>query len=176
MVIAGRLQDQKVDKDKRDGIFVLDRNTDTIHQIVPYASRSQDVRSLNVGDRGDLVIYEDKGFVLTYTGANGELAPIGRQPGNFPVLMPDGQGFVYADRTELILNTGESRRELLSAPNVVGSIRVSPDSAFVAFGIDLFGDLSSTQLRICDLKTLACVDGPKYSDWIAARETFWVRQ
>jgi hypothetical protein len=90
--------------------------------------------------------------------------------------MPDGQGFVYADRTELILNTGESRRELLSAPNVVGSIRVSPDSAFVAFGIDLFGDLSSTQLRICDLKTLACVDGPKYSDWIAARETFWVRQ
>ena len=122
------------------------------------------------------MIYEDKGVVLTFTGSNGELAQTAHHPGILPVLMPDGRGYIYADGAQLFLNTDGSSRQLLSVRNLVGAIRVSPDSAFIAFGIDHFGDLSSTQLRICELKTLDCVDGPKYWEWVAGRETFWIQQ
>ncbi len=175
-VIAGRLQDTNVDKEKRDAIFVLDRKTGALDRIALYASLGQDVRSLNVGDKGDLVIYEDKGAVLTFTGAGGNRRLASRHSGRFPALMPDGGGYIYAESAQLILDEGETKRDLWSVPNLVGAIRVSPDSHFIAFGIDLFGDLSSTQLRVCELKTRGCENGPKYADWIAARETFWIQQ
>lgn len=176
MVIAGRLQGPTIAKDKRDGIFVLNRSTGSVHPLAPYASRTQDIRSFNVSDAGDLVIYEDKEAVMIFTGSDGHLTLTDHHAGKLPVLMPDGRGYVYSDRGQLILNDGKAKRKLLSSPNVVGAIRVSPGAQFLAFGIDLFGDLSSTELRICELKALACVDGPKYSDWIAGRETFWVRR
>ena len=37
MVVAGRLEDPTLEKGYRDGIFVLDRSTDGVHPIAPYA-------------------------------------------------------------------------------------------------------------------------------------------
>ncbi len=175
LVIAGRLQDPTVDKDKRDGIFVFDRRTGALDRIAPYTSLGQDVRSLNVDDRGDVVIYEDKGNVLTFTGTGGSRELASHHPGKFPALMPDGRGYIYTDGRQLILHEREAERVLLKVPNVVGAIRVSPNSQFIAFGVDLFGDLSSTKLRVCELKAMTCEDGPRYADWIAGRETFWIQ-
>ena len=67
------------------------------------------------------------------------------------------------------------KRELLPAPKLVGGIRVSPDGRFVAFGVDEYGDLSETHLRICELNLKACMDGPKYTEWIAGKETYWTK-
>ena len=176
MVIAGRLQDPSVPRDKRDGIFVLNRKTGGLHPIAPYASLSQDIRSFNVSDDGDRVIYEDNGSVMIFSGPGGQTVSKDHHPGKLPALMPDGRGYVYLGGSELILNDGQTKRQLLSVSNVVGAIRVSPEAQFIAFGVDLFGDLSLSQLRICEVKTLACVDGPKYTDWIAGRETFWIKE
>jgi hypothetical protein len=74
------------------------------------------------------------------------------------------------------LKDQKASRTLLSVRNVVGGIRVSPDAQFVAFGIDLSGDLSTSQLNVCELSTQSCVAGPKYTDFIAGRETFWIKR
>lgn len=174
IVIAGRRQG--LPKEKRDGIFLYSRTDKRGQYLGPYASRGEDVRSINVSDIGDLVIYEDKETVLIFGEKNGELTLIDRHAGKLPVLMPDGRGYIYSDGGQLILNESKTKHGLLSAPNLVGAIRVSPDSQFIAFGMDLFHNLSSTQLRICEVKTRVCIDGPKYSDWIAGRETFWIKR
>jgi hypothetical protein len=176
MVIAGRLQDPSVEKDKRDGIFLVTRNTGSVHPIAPYPSLSQDFRSFNVSDAGDRVIYEDKETVMIFTGSDGHLTLTDHHAGKLPVLMPDGRGYIYSDRGQLILNDGKAKRELLRIPNVVGAIRISPDAQFMAFGVDPSGNLASTELKICELKTLACTDGRTYTDWIAGQETFWLKR
>ena len=176
MVIAGRLAEPSVEKDKRDGVFLLDRSTGAIHTIAPYASLSQDTGSFNVSDAGDRVIYENNGTVMIFKAVGGRLALTDRHAGHLPALMPDGRGYIYSDRGQLILNDGKARRALLSIPNVVGAIRISPDNQFLAFGVEPFGNLGSTRLKICDLNTSVCIDGPMYSEWIAGRETFWIER
>jgi hypothetical protein len=89
--------------------------------------------------------------------------------------MPNGQGYFYANAESLILDDGKSKREILHATHVIGAIRVSPDASFVAFGVGVEQD-GETQLRVCDLRTKACVNGPRYVDWIAGRETFWIQR
>jgi hypothetical protein len=176
MVIAGRLAEPDVAKDKRDGIFLLNRTAGSVHPIAPYASLSRDIRSFNVSDAGDTVIYEDNETVMIFTGLGGHLTLTDHHAGKLPVLMPDGQEYVYSDRGQLISNKGKARRELLSISNVVGAIRISPDGQFMAFGVDPLGNLASTELKICELKTLACVNGPTYTESIAGREAFWLKR
>jgi hypothetical protein len=173
IAIAGRLRGGT--KDRRDGVFLYSRVSGNVQYLAPFNNLTEDIRSLNVSDRGDLLLYEDKGTVMLFKGPIGHLVASEQHPGKLPVLLPDGSGYIYFDRGQLILNEGNATRELLSVPNLVGAIRVSSDAQFVAFGVDLFGNLASTQLRICQLKTLGCIDGPKYSDWIAGKETFWIK-
>lgn len=176
IAIAGRPRRNSTAKDTEDGVFLFDRDRGSIQYLAPYNNRSEDIHSLNVNDHGDLVLYEDKGTILTFATPSGQPTLINRHPGRLPVLLPEGQGYIYSDRGQLILADGTTKHQLFSAPNVVGGIRLSPDAHFVAFGVDLSGDLSSSQLKVCELNTLACVDGPKYSDWIAGRETFWIKE
>jgi len=173
MIIAGRLKDPAVGT-LRDGIFILDRSNGEVQYVAPYpkAGSNEDIRSLNVSDQGNVVLYEDAGIIVAFVGEK-RLTFAERHPGKFPVLMPDGQAYVYADRGRLILNDRKAEREVLRIPEIAGAIRVSPDGNFVAFGVESGGD---TQLRICELSTQKCVDGPKYQDWIAGRETFWIKR
>jgi Tol biopolymer transport system component len=176
IAIAGRAQVAVAPNDRRDGIYLFNRNTGDVKYLAQYDSRSESVGSLSVSDRGDLLVFEEKGTVLLFGGSDGQLTLIDHHPGRLPTLLPDGSGYIFSYRGRLILTNDVTKRQLFSVPSVVGAIRVSPDSQFVAFGVDLSGDLSSTQLRICEVKTLTCVEGPKYSDWIAGRETFWMIQ
>ena len=89
--------------------------------------------------------------------------------------MPNGKGYFYANDESLLWDNGKSKREILSATHVIGAIRVSPDANFVAFGVGVERD-GETQLRVCDLRTKACVNDPRYVDWIAGRETFWIKR
>jgi hypothetical protein len=172
MIIAGRLKDPAV-SEPRDGIFLLDRSDGRVQYVAPFpnAGLNEDIRSLNVSDQGN-VVYEDDGTIATFVGEK-RLTLAKRHAGKFPTLMPDGQAYLYADRGRLVLNDRKADRELLRIPEIVGAIRVSPDGNFVAFGVESGGD---TQLRICELCTQNCVDGPKYYDWIAGRETFWIKR
>ncbi len=176
IVVAGRLQDSTIGEDQRDGIFLWDRMGSSVRPLASYESRSQDIRSFNVDDAGDEIIYEDNATVMVLKGSNGHLVLTDHHAGKFPVLIPDRHAYMYSDLGKLILNDGEKSHELLDVSNLVGAIRVSPDARFVAFGLDPAGNLGLTQLRICELKTLACVNGPEYNDWIAARETYWIKQ
>ena len=172
MIIAGRLKDPAV-SEPRDGVFLFDRSDGRVGYVAPLpkAGLNEDIRSLNVSDQGN-VVYEDDGTIATFAGEK-RVVLAERHPGKFPVLMPDGQAYVYANRARLILNDWKAERELLRIPEIVGAIRVSSDGNFVAFGVESGGD---TQLRICELSTRNCVDGPKYYDWIAGRETFWIKR
>jgi hypothetical protein len=162
---------------KRDAIFLFERSGGSVRFVAPYASLAQDVRSLNVSDGGDLVIYEDRGTVMRFEGSVGPLVLVRRHPGQLPVLMPHGRGYVYAEGAWLISNDGRgSRRDLIRASRVVGGIRISPDGRFLAFGEDPRGNMGITQLRICELDSLACVNGPEYGESIAGQETFWINR
>jgi len=176
MVIAGRPKDSGTEGDERDGLFLLDRTDVSVRPVAPYEALSQGVRSLNVNDLGDRVIYEDNGTVMVFAGVDGLLRLADHHAGTLPVLMPDQRGYIYSFRGQLILKDGQKRHELLNASDVVGAIRVSPDGQFIAFGVDLFHNLNLTRLTICDLKERTCMEGPKYSDWIAGRETYWIKQ
>ncbi len=174
MVIAGRLRDTSSPKENRDGIFFLNRNTGDLRQIAPYASLSEQIRSFNVGDQG-LVVYEDNGTIMAFAGSKALAKLVEYRRGQLPALLPDGQSYVYTTGGLLMLDNGKSKLEVLSAPGVIGAIRVSPDGNFIAFGVGVERD-GETQLRVCELRTKACVDGPRYSEWIAGRETFWIKR
>jgi hypothetical protein len=173
MIVAGRVKDPSVGE-QRDGIFLLNRRDGSIQSVAPFpdAGRNESIGSFNVNDRGNIVVYEDAGTVTKFTGET-RLALTERHPGKFPVLMPDGEAYLYADQGWLTLSDRNGKHEVLRIPEVMGAIRVSPDGNFIAFGMESGGD---TQLRICELKTQNCMDGPKYYDWIAGRETFWIKR
>jgi hypothetical protein len=173
MLIGGRLKNAP--KDQADGLFLLNMKRGGIEFVAPYprAGLNEDIRSLNVSDRGDVILYEDGGAVLIYTRPRTSLALTERHSGHFPALMPDGESYVYADRGWLILSNSREKRELIRAPTVVGAIRISPDGGFAAFGV---GSIEYSHLRICELDAIACVDGPEYTEWIAGRETFWLKK
>jgi len=174
MVIAGRFREPNAPGKKQDGIFLLDRETGNVQPIASYDSLSVQIRSFNVSDHG-AVIYEDDGAIVTFERLEGRTNRVERHPGRLPALMPNGQGYFYANAESLILDDGKSKREILHATHVIGAIRVSPDASFVAFGVGVEQD-GETQLRVCDLRTKACVNGPRYVDWIAGRETFWIQR
>jgi hypothetical protein len=175
LAVAGRLRDAV--EGKRDAIFLFNRSAGTAQFVAPYASLAQDIRSLNVSDGGDLVIYEDRGTVMRFEAPGGRLALVDHHPGRLPVLMPRDHGYIYAEGERLVLNDGKGvRHELIRASKIVGGIRVSPDGHFLAFGMDIFGNLGITQLRICELDSQDCADGPKYEESIAGQGTFWISQ
>jgi hypothetical protein len=174
LIVAGRLDSSNVTREERDGIFLLDLDSGHFDRVAPYASLGQDTRCLNVDDSGKMIVFEDNKTVVLFRKKDGKFILSAHHPGQFPALFPADGHYLYWDRGLLLLSEVEAPRELISLKNVVGAIRVSPDSEFVAFGIDVYGDLSSSKLRICDLKTLECVDGPLYDDFIAGRETFWI--
>ena len=66
----------------------------------------------------------------------------------------------------------QGKHDISGSPGVVGGIRVSPDGKFLAFGEGFSG---YTRLRICELGTRTCQEGPTYTEWIAGRETFWIK-
>jgi hypothetical protein len=160
---------------RTDGLFLLDRESGGIEFIAPYpgAGLNENIRSLNVSDRGDILLYEDGGTVLEYTRSELRVTLAERHSGQFPALMPDGKSYVYADHGWLMLSTGREKREVIRAPTVIGAIRISPDGRFAAFGT---GSIEYSHLRVCELDRSMCVDGPGYDERIAGRETFWLRQ
>jgi hypothetical protein len=174
LVIAGRLRDPGAPGAKQDGIFLLDRKVGNVRTIAPYASLSVQIRSFNVSDQGR-VIYEDNGTIMAFMGSEARPKLIELHRGRLPVLKPNGGGYFYASDESLILNDGKSKRELFSAIHVVGAIRISPDANFIAFGVGAEQG-GETQLRVCEMQSKACVNGPKYSEWIAGRETFWIKR
>jgi len=175
LVIAGRLR--HATEGNRDAIFLFKRNDGTSKYVAPYASLSENIRSLNVAERGDLVIFENRGIVTKFEASGGPLVLAEQHPGQFPTLIPHEHRYLYVDRGWLMADDGKGgKRELIRAPSVVGAIRVSPDGRFIAFGEDLFGDSRLTRLRICEIDSKNCADGPDYLEWIAGRETFWIER
>jgi hypothetical protein len=146
-----------------------------IEFVAPYprAGLNEDIRSLNVSDGADIILYEDGGNVLRYTRSDKGIELAERHPGHFPALMPDGESYVYAEHGWLMLSRGKEKRGAIRAPTVLGAVRISPDGRFAAFGT---GSIEYSHLRVCELDRSVCVDGPGYDEWIAGRETFWLRQ
>lgn len=101
----------------------------------PNGGLNEAIRSLNVSDTGNFLVYEDGGTVNVLTESRQGRRQTARHPGQFPALMPDRAAYVYVDHGWLILKENESTRELLPVADVVGAIRISPDGRFVAFGI-----------------------------------------
>jgi hypothetical protein len=172
LVVAGRLKDAP--EEKRDAIFLFNRKAGSALSITPYPSRTEDMRSLSVSDQGDRVVYEDHGIVKVVAILKTGSKLLESHPGQFPVLAPEGHAYIYTYGGWLIRKSGKVTHQLLRASNVVGAIRISPDDRFVFFGVDLFGDLSNSQLTVCALDSRACTAGPQYTDWVAGRETFWL--
>jgi hypothetical protein len=173
MLIGGRLKNAP--KGQADGLFLLNMKSGGIEFVAQYprAGLNEDIRSLNVSDGADIILYEDGGTVLRYTRSELHITLAERHSGHFPALMPDGKSYVYADHGWLMLSAGGEKRELIRAPTVVGAIRVSPDGGLAAFGT---GSIEYSHLRVCELDAKACADGPGYDEWIAGRETFWLKQ
>jgi hypothetical protein len=173
MLIGGRLKNAP--KGQADGLFLLNMKGAGIEFVAPYprGGMNEDIRSLSLSDGAKIVLYEDGGSILKYTRSPAGLALADRHSGHFPALMPEGASYLYADHGWLMLSNGREKRELIAAPTVVGAIRISPDGGFVAFGA---GSSEYSHLRVCELDTKECVDGPAYTEWIAGRETFWIRQ
>lgn len=176
MAVAGRLRDQP--PDKRDGVFLLNEAVDKVDPIALYSSEvlNRDIRSLSVNDGGDVVLYEDAGAVMRYTRSGSGWTLTERHPGQFPTLMPNGKAYLYVTDRLLMLADREGKHELLRVSSVVGGVRVSPDGNFVAFGEGTGAAGSYSRLRICDLRTHMCIDGPKGTEWIAGLETFWIKR
>jgi hypothetical protein len=177
-LIAGRLKDAGPEQSNSDGIFLLNRSNGIIEYVAPFenAGLNESTRSLNVGDRGDLVVYEESGAIVRLTRMRGCFSATERHPGQLPALMPSGEAYVYVDHDRLIWSDGKVQRDLMRVRNVVGGVRVSPDGHFVAFGVDASGPATSRHLEICELNAKACVAGPAYDEWIPGRETFWIRR
>ena len=86
-VIGGRLSGDAATRKETDGIFLWDRDRGTITYLAPYlvglppnGVGSTEIRSLNVSDGADLVVYEDNGTVVRLSAANGVLSVAERQP------------------------------------------------------------------------------------------------
>ena len=176
VAIAGRLRGSAPSAE-RDGIYVLNRDTGSVVKVAGFANAglNESILSLNVSDRGDVVVYEERGDVVRLDASRPASGPE-RHRGQFPVLMPGDQAYIFADHGWLLWKDGSGSRELVPVPKVAGGVRVSPDGHFVAFGVSAAGDLDYTRLRVCDLDSRSCVDGPKYVDWVAGRETFWIQR
>lgn len=177
IVTAGRRKASERPRDWTDGIFLFSLHSGRLEWIAPYngASFNRDIRSLNVADGGNVVIYEEAGTVLRWTRINGRLVEADRHPGEFPVLLPNGDAYLYIHNGRLLRRAENEQRDLFVMPQVVGALRVSPDGLFVAFGTQIRSG-EGTQLRVCEINSGACADGPTYSQWIAGRETFWIRR
>jgi hypothetical protein len=174
MVVAGRLRNEPTAT--YDAIFLFNKDKQSVEYVAPYASLNNGkVRSLNVSNGGNLVVYEDDGTIRKYERSNTHLTLTDHHPGQLPVLMPNGHGYIYANHGELLLNDGSVKR-LLPVSNIVGAIRVSPNGEFVAFGEDPSGHLGLMHLRVCDLESKACVEGREYSERIPGRETYWLKR
>ena len=176
MVVVGRLRDISAEtRTNRDGVYLWDRSTKAVRRVAsaPDAGLTEDIRSLSVNDKGDLVVYESRGEVLRFAASGSRLTQADQHHGRFPVLMPGGVAYVYWDRGWLMMNDAKGKHELLPVENVVGAIRVSPTGGLVAFGVESGGNSS---LRICEIQTRICLDGPNYRDWIPGRETYWMRK
>jgi hypothetical protein len=174
MVVAGRLRGAP--KATRDGIFLFKRGERSALYIAPYESLNEKIRSLNVSNGGNLVIYEDDGTVMKFELSNGYFALTDHHPGQLPALVPNGHRYIYANDGELLLSDGSVKHRLLPASNIVGAIRVSPNGEFVAFGEDPAGNLGETRLTVCHVQSKTCLVARKYSARIAGRETFWRRR
>jgi hypothetical protein len=174
IIVAGRLG-ETITNDARDGIFVLSVHGGNIKYVAPYpgGSFNADVRSLNISDQGDVAIYEDRGTIMILTASATQFSPAEHHPGHFPTLMPNGKDYIYENQGSLMLSDRKITRTLFSVPKVVGAIRISPDGHLVAFGVERSTEV--TQLKICILSSHICTTGPEYTDWIAGRETFWMR-
>ncbi|HVP00541.1 MAG TPA: hypothetical protein VMT15_20855 [Bryobacteraceae bacterium] len=175
ILIAGRLSEGS---DKRDGIFLVQRGDGKAEFVAPYVGGglNESIRSLNVNDQGDMIVYEDGGSIVEFAGPRGHWTVGARSAGRFPALMPDGRTYVYSDNGWLIENVGKERHRLFRLPEITGAIRASPDGGLIEFGTRSPRKSSITQLRICELRSGDCVDGPKYSEWIAGREAFWIQR
>ena len=112
---------------------------------------------------------------MRFTRKEGRLQQRERHPGQFPVLMPNGEAYVYADHGWLVSNDSKVKRNLFRVPDVVGGIRVSPDDRFVAFGVKADRHTMLSHIEICELSSKVCVAGPEYDEWIPGRETFWIK-
>lgn len=175
LLIAGRFADGPA---KRDGIFLVQRGDSKAKFVAPYAGAglNESIGSLNVNDRGDVIVYEDGGSIVELAGPGGRWTVSARRAGRFPALMPDGRTYVYSDNGWLIENVGKKGHRLFRLPELVGAIRASPDGELIIFGTRTPKESSLTQLRVCELRSGDCVDGPKYSERIAGRETFWIQR
>jgi hypothetical protein len=156
----------------------LNRRDFSIEYVAPFenAALNESVRSLNVADRGDMVLYEQSGLVVRMARVQGHFVSARHDTGRFPTLMPSEKAYVYIDHGWLVWSDGNVKRELLRVPKVIGGVRVSPDGRFVAFGVDASAPAGLTHLRICELNSGTCVQGPAYDEWLPGRETFWIRK
>jgi hypothetical protein len=176
MLIVGRSREPStLPWASRDGVYLWDRSTNAVGRVAaaPNAGLTEDFKSLNVNDRGDIIVYEDRGEVKRLAASGSQLTQTEQYSGRFPTLMPDGKSYLYWDHGWLMMSDANGKHEVLPVENMVGGLRVSPAGGLVAFGVDSRGGSS---LRICEIKTKTCLDGPVYVDWIAGRETFWIRR
>jgi hypothetical protein len=176
ILVAGRLGEAATKK--RDGIYLLTKGSPNAEFVAPYpgAGLNGAIRSLNVNDDGDVVVYEDAGSIVELVGSGKHRVVTALHSGAFPTLMADGRTYLYCEDGRLIEGGGKLRRSILKVPEIRGGIRTIPDGKFVAFGMNVAGEPGITQLRICELTSRKCVDGPKYSEWVAGRETFWIQR
>jgi len=171
MLIVGR--PQSAGRGSGDGIFLYNRGSHDLSFIEGLSLSDNEVSALNVNEDGSMLLYQEGKFVKTVIRSNGRVTFSGSHAGRFPVLMPDGQSYIYENSGKIILRRRSESRTLIAQERVVGGIRLSPDARFIAFGIDLYGNLGDTQLSICDVATPLCVRGPVYVDRIAGRATYW---
>ena len=178
LLVAGRLKDPGVPEQERDGIFLFDRRSEGLQFVAPWvdAGMNSSVRSLNVDNRGETVIYEDAGFVVKLVHAHGRFREALRNPGHFPAMLPGQSAYVFADHDWIVGADGQARRGLLRKAGVLGGIRPSPDAKFLAFGVQSDQHTTAPHLDVCELASRRCVAGPKYDEWIPGRETYWMRR
>ncbi len=183
-VVGGRIEHANHDG-RTDGIFLMDIRSGTITWAAPYLVGATPgvafgtlVRCLNVSDRGTL-LYEDNGVIVPIDWGQDGITSGDRPAGRFPVLMPDGSGYVYYDGVRILWTDRKIKRALQRVSEVVGGIRVSPDGRFFAFGQSMAAPPMSefrSRLKICDFESLTCLDGPKYFEFTAGQATFWVER
>lgn len=178
MIIAGRLKDRGPGDPKRDGLFLLRRATGEAEYVAPWekGGLNSSVRSLNVSNRGELVVYEDGGTIVTLRRLNGAFKADMRHPGQLPALMADGNAYVFAQHGSIVWSDGRTSKDILPARNVMGGIRPSPGGDFIAFGTSSDEHKAAPHLDVCEVASKTCVAGPNYDDWVPGRETYWVKR
>jgi hypothetical protein len=172
MIAAARMKGMREAKDRSDGIYFMDRRGDLLRLAdYPDSARNDSIRSLNVNDDGDMVIYEQTDTVVRYSkGVDGRFTLTERHPGRLPVLLPTSGAYLYADHGQIVRGNGGSKTDLLPAPKVGSLLRVSPDGKWVFFDTEIVDNYLRWQM--CNLESRACFDGPGVIDG----RTFWIKR